>query len=130
MMRCPETLGPDPGMTEALHWNANLRAPPGGARLGEIEQLAREARQNRKRLIVVFMPLPLEDIGQMDPALLAEIRACAEAVVASLASGQVELLDLIQAVPSRNFADRWCACGHLQAAGRLTVAQQIRDRLG
>jgi hypothetical protein len=128
--RCPETIGIEPAFTEALFWNGNLRYPIASRRLADIAQLARSTAANGKRLVVVLMPFAGADATRLDRRLSGSILARYRAVALALRQASVDLVDLSNAVPSAYFSDRWCACGHLQAHGRLIAARALTSQFG
>ena len=50
-------------------------------------------------------------------------------LVQTLAADGVTAMDLSASLPNSDFADRWCACGHLLDTGRVAVAQSVGRRL-
>ena len=123
--RCPEGAPTDPITTAALYWHGWLAAPLDPSRLADIARLSRLALTRRKTLIVVLMPFAGADLALIDADLSRTLATRSSEIVTRLGEDHVPVLDLFDAVPPSGFADRWCACGHLQASGRLTVARAV-----
>src|SRR6201999_2010011 len=88
------------------------------------------ANRHHKRLLYVVMPVNVGLLGEFDPALGADVVGQAAALTAELESHGATVRNLVRSVEVGSFADRWCACGHMQAPGRLTVAHAIAETLG
>jgi len=125
--RCPEAPARDPRFAAALAWRNTLSEPVAPVLLADLLALDARARRRRKPLLLVMMPL---DAGDMPPPLAARAQARADAVVRWARARRLPLLNLTRQLPAAAFADRWCACGHLQAAGRAQVAAAIAATIG
>lgn len=126
---CPETMGTDPAFVEALYWNQNLRLPIDQHRVADIVRLADEAARRGKSFTVVLMPYDAGDMAALNAQLLDRVRVRQQRIRQGLTAAGVVLVDLAEEIPAADFADRWCACGHLQEAGRTTVAQAVAGRI-
>jgi hypothetical protein len=129
LMGCPEGLGVDRVFIEANYWNDYLRADVIAANVDDVATLVRIADEHRKRLVVVLLPIDLDDVRTLSPELAARIRDSAVSVADALRARGVPLLDQSEALPASRFADRWCACGHLLQEGRLDVATRVAESL-
>jgi len=129
LMGCPEQLGVDRAFVEANYWNDYLRAPLVPANVDDVAALGGIADENQKRLVVVLMPIDLEDVRTLSPEISTQIREHAVSVADALRAKGVPLLDLSEALPADRFADRWCACGHLLQEARLDVATRVAAAL-
>jgi hypothetical protein len=121
---CPESLGHDRRFIEAYYWDSYLRRQLLPGHIDDLAQFARIAAAQHKQLLVVLLPVDVDDVRSLNPALAAELQSRLAAAAAALRAANVPLLDLSQSLPAQDFTDRWCACGHLAQAGRLQVAQR------
>lgn len=128
-MGCPEDFGVDPGYSEALYWNSYARFEPQDERIAGIIQLHEESARRGKRLLVVLMPVDLEDVAGRNPALAQLIAQRSAALADRLRGAGVDPLDLTRSAPAGQFTDRWCACGHLNQHGRLALARAVAGAL-
>lgn len=126
-MKCPEHDGYDPKFVEAFHAFQYTRLPMHSQLVTLIGRLEREARRSGVKLDVALLPINVELMARMEPALVADLKVRVARVSRALEQQGVTLTDLSAIASNDEFADRWCACGHLLSAGRLKVARQLLE---
>ena len=124
---CPERFGVNRSFIEANYWKAYLLPPVEDTYFTDLSLLQREASERGNRLIYVLLPIDFEDVESLDSELAENIRLRLKYLRQRLTSAGVEWLDLAETLPASAFADRYCACGHMGAAGREFVAAAARD---
>lgn len=124
-MRCPETLGQDRAFIEALYWNYYLREPLDSAYIADLTTLAGKSRVAAKPVLFVLMPIDLQDVTDLNPALAAAIRTRRDQFLDMSRKAGLPILDLSESLPASAFADRWCGCGHLVESGRQALSARI-----
>lgn len=124
-MRCPESDGANARFVEAFHAFNYVQLPVDAAAVSLLASLNALAAPQRSRLSFTMLPVDYELMARFDPDLAAAARSRTAALLARLRAQGIDVLDLSAAAPNEAFADRWCACGHLNAAGRLRVAQGL-----
>ena len=126
---CPETLGSNLAFVEAYYWFNYISYRPFDPNFDDIRRLAGYARMHGHRLLVVLLPVDLDDVRRLNPLLSDQIARRTRQIADRLRANGVRLLDLSDAVAGDGFADRWCACGHLDDAGRGLVAARTAAAL-
>lgn len=127
-MKCPEANGVDRRFIEAFHTEQYTLLPIRDQLLTLIGSLSRQAKLRDIALDVYLLPINVSLIEQFDPAMLATVRARIDRLTKTLSGYDIALNDLSGIAPLDQFADRWCACGHLLQDGRRTVAAQLSRR--
>lgn len=128
-MPCPETIGHDLRFVDANYLQAFVRGSVSAVQAVETARLQQEARRRSIRLIVVAMPINARDLPSRDLRVRGAIERRRTAILRELGRAGVDFIDLTQAINTEGFSDRWCACGHLNQAGRAVVADRIADRI-
>lgn len=129
-MPCPENEGSDRRFVKA-YYHFVYRAP--GIRdylMKGLEDLQKKATERRKRILFVLMPVNYDLLEELHPDLAAEMRRETIWVSKRLSTAGAEQLDLSSTVRSADFADAWCACGHMQQHARTETARSISSALG
>lgn len=122
---CPETLGRDLRFIEANFWTNLVRPEPFWPLLEDVGDLQRRAVARGKRLVVIFLPNDMTGLRALDAGLAAEVDARRAEIVRRAAALGVSMTEIGPFGPEQ-FADRWCACGHLSQSGRLAVTATTR----
>ena len=125
---CPETLGHDRRFIEANFWTNLVRPQPFWPLLEDIGDLQRQAVARGKRLVVIFLPNDMAGLRTLDAGLAAQVDARRAEIVRRAATLGVSMTEIGPFSPDQ-FADRWCACGHMAQSGRLAVTAATRDVL-
>lgn len=125
---CPETLGHDRRFIEANFWTNLVRPEPFWPLLQDIGDLQRQAGARGKRLVVILLPNDRAGLRTLHAGLAAEVDARRAEIIRRAAASGVEVHEIGPFSPDQ-FADRWCACGHLSQSGRLAIAAATRDVL-
>ena len=128
-MPCPENDGADLEFVRANYHHMVFERDPDQRVLPLIASLGKDANQRAKSLVVIILPIDVElmtRLGLPDASALQEKIA---GLVQTLAADGVTVIDLSASLHNSDFADRWCACGHLVDSGRLAVAQAVGRRL-
>jgi hypothetical protein len=121
-MQCPENDGLDQNFNRALYAFQYSMLPIRTEILDLIAAFARQARERGVDVIWPISPIDYDLVEHIDPAVARAIKAHVLQLKAAFASRDVRVLDLTELLDNRHFADRWCACGHLQLSGRQRVA--------
>ena len=128
--RCPEADGTNMRFVAAIYYGV-LVAPeldPGAVTL--VAALSRAATAHGKEFMVVIQPLDSQLVARLDPGWIDPIERKRQKLIQSLQAAGVHALDLTEKIPNGMFADRWCACGHLQQEGRSETARWIVHSIG
>jgi hypothetical protein len=128
-MPCPEDDGGDRNFIEAYYNHSYLGGPILEQNLAMLQGLGRDAAARGKRLHIVLLPIDYGLIESMQGDMADQIRQRAATVVTRLQQEGLSVVDLSGQVASSNFADRWCACGHLLLQGREQVSAATADAL-
>ncbi len=125
VMGCPETDGVDRRFLEAYYSHVYADTPVLEKNIWAVSEFAHAAARQGRAVKVVLLPVDLELIASLSPGAATRTRRGIEKLVAALRSQGVDVLDLSPSLPNIAFADRWCACGHMQQDGRIRVAGAI-----
>jgi hypothetical protein len=128
-MGCPETLGMQRSFIEAYYWYEFAGRKDVDSNFDDVQKLAALARSLHKQLLVVLMPADAADASALNPEVGAAMKAHLRAITTRLQRAGVSPLDLSERAAPEDFADRWCACGHLSQQGRKLVADQVTSHL-
>jgi hypothetical protein len=128
--RCPEGLGQNRAFIEALYWNNYLNGQLNPDYLADLQRLSARPRGTRKSTMFVLLPIDFDDVRTLNPVLANAVQARRDQFLGWASSKLIPVLDLSAALPPQDFADRWCGCGHLQAAGRKIVAARVAAAMG
>ncbi len=129
-MGCPETQGNDRAFVRFMYWRNFLQSR--SALVGmEAFQGHRESLSSRHiRVAFVLMPVNFDDLRELDGELaVVTVRQQIKEMRAALTRMGETVLDLSEKVGAAGFADRWCACGHMNEAGRAASAHYIAEML-
>lgn len=128
--RCPEGLGTDPDFIEFMYWRTYLQPIDPAAGLARTIERAKRIQQHGVEVVFWFPPIDLEDLRALHgPQGVAAVRERVAALSKALSTQSFSILDTAEAVAAAGFTDRWCACGHLNEAGRILLARQMRGQL-
>ena len=122
---CPENDGHNMVAIAANYYHLNVEYAPSPSLARLIVSLNRHLQAEQRAAVFVLLPLNLEYMGRIDSAGPGLIRQRRDALVAELRTGGVRVVDLLETLPSSDFIDRWCACTHYSAQGRMEIASQI-----
>lgn len=128
-MGCPENAGHDRRFIEAYHWASFSRDTIDAAKLREVARLTRLASSLGKQLIIVLMPINIDNSQHWSPIVYSAMTTRRDDLKRLVREAGVDAIDLTMAVPPSGFSDRWCACGHLGETGRKIVAERIAQAL-
>jgi hypothetical protein len=128
-MPCPENDGVNRDFIAANYHHMYFDFPVASDAIRMLASLGEEARRRDRSLLLVLMPIDSDLIARLDVAGAAALHDTVAHAVDALASRGLHVLDLSASVANAHFADRWCACGHLQDSGRLEVARRIGQAL-
>ena len=126
---CPEGAGHDMRFVKAIYYGNYVARPLEGAAVDLMARTTMDAHSRGMTFLLVIMPIDLELVTRLDAGLATAIRRQRDGMLATLRARGVDVIDLSEQVPDSGFADRWCACGHLQAPGRQVVADRIAGEL-
>ena len=127
---CPEPVTHDPVFLRDYVWWTHIAAQPNPAFSGLVRDLQRNLAGRRKHLLVVVLPLNLDLIGRISPDWRRLLEARSDQQVGSLRATGADVLDLTRDFHQNEFSTQWCACVHLNQAGRYHLADAIALRLG
>jgi hypothetical protein len=128
-MPCPENDGVNRNFIAANYYHTYFEFPLASGSVKMLASLGEEARRRGRSLLVVLMPIDEELIAQLGVAGAASLQGTVTQALDALTSRGLHVLDLSSSVANADFADRWCACGHLLDDGRVAVAQRIGHQL-
>jgi hypothetical protein len=128
-MPCPERDGKDLRFIEAYYDHNYLRYPLRAENFDLLASMAEEASRRGKQFLLVIAPIDFDLMNQLNPEMAASVRAKEGLVFQVLKRRKVNVLDLGDALRNEDFADRYCACGHMVESGRRKAAQAIADAL-
>jgi hypothetical protein len=123
-MTCPETIGTHQPFIKFMYWR-NFMDKKNTAHIHPafLKRLKR-IQAYQVPLIIWITPINTQDLallhGKESVIALDQYK---QAVIAALKGFKV--LDLSDQLPAAAFADRWCACGHLNELGRAYVANKL-----
>jgi len=129
LMPCPENDGADARLITASYHHGYLEYPILRDDMALISSLGKEATRLGKSMWFVVLPIDYQLLEKLDGPSATLLRGRATALVAALGADGLNVIDLSASVPNGDFADRWCACGHLLAPGRADVAGRIAQSL-
>jgi hypothetical protein len=116
---CPEGDGSDQEFIAAYYYHTYLERSTLDLHRELIKPLAEQAARTGQRLYMVIEPVDLQRVQSLLGAdSAARVRQLAAELASGLQSLGVSVVDLSDAVPNEGFADRFCACGHMQLNGR------------
>lgn len=127
--RCPEHDGVNRKFVEAIYFGTYVNGNIDESRLQLIKQLAKEAASHGRSFLFVLQPIDFELIEGLRTEWGSSVRRKRDKILQELASAHVRVLDLTEVLTNADFADRWCACGHLQESGRRKVASALARAL-
>lgn len=125
IMGCPETDGADAGFVEAFHFAQYVQLPIHEPLIDMVASLKRLASDRGVAMDVYLLPINGELMRRFDPLLLERLRLRVQKVSQLFRERGLVLTDLSTLVGNEEFADRWCACGHMLQNGRLKVARSL-----
>ncbi len=120
---CPETMGVDKDFIAFMYWRNFLEK---NADTSAAQEMNRIQTLVNKGIKIVFWIAPVnsEDISALHgSASIQGLSAYKNNIVNLMKNFTV--VDMSHTVPANHFADRWCACGHLNDEGRLSVVSQL-----
>jgi hypothetical protein len=129
MMRCPENDGANLKFTAASYHHLLMQFPILDKPLSLVSSLGKDAAQRRKSLLVVILPIDFELIAKLGVPGLDALHTKVDHVVQTLSSDGLKVVDLSASLHNNDFADHWCACGHLVETGRQLTAERIIQRI-
>jgi hypothetical protein len=124
-MSCPEDDGKDRGFLRAYYNRVYASLPVLAKNMDAVEGFSKAARARGVQAWVVLLPIDYDLISELSPADAARIRRNVAKLISDLGSRGVNIMNATDVVPNDEFADRWCACGHMQYSGRLKTAEVI-----
>lgn len=128
-MPCPENAGRNLKFIQAYYWNDLVQPDVWLPNIDDIVRLKQAARQARTPLTIVLLPIDFPDMLAMDPALAKAALGRKDELLGVLRQRGIDILDASQVVDAGGFADRYCACGHLNERGRRALVAAIEGRL-
>jgi hypothetical protein len=119
---CPEHLGVDQDFIAFMYWR-NFLDRNEVVKIEHFERF-RELKKSGIHSVLWIAPVDYEDIKTLHGVeRLAEINEYRNEILK--ATKDLNVVDLTFDLPSSSFADRWCACGHLNEDGRNLVAVKL-----
>lgn len=125
---CPASMGVDRDFVEFMYWRNYLQ--PSDPLTGLDRTITRVNSIKRKGINIVFWfpPINFEDIEALHGRLAADsIRQRTNNLMSALTSQSFSVFDTTSIVPASGFADRWCACGHLNQLGRVMLTRRLHE---
>lgn len=128
-MSCPENIGSNLNFVEYMYYrNFIQRDTSDLLQFDEIRQQLKSIVSKGQTVILVLMPINYDDIRALHGDLSVNL---IDQRVANIKEQLKEFapIDLSKSVSDTGFSDRWCACGHLNQAGRKVVSARISNAL-
>lgn len=127
---CPEPFGVNRSFVKYMYWRNYRPRPEPMKGFDEFVHFSAEMKARGLRVVPVLMPLNADLMTELNGAeFVATARAEARRMSEALAAQNIEHVDLTTVVAGVDFADPWCACGHLTHNGRAEVARKLVDFL-
>ena len=123
---CPESAAVDATFVEAYNWKQLAEPTPWMPHLDDLARLEELAERRGKTLTVVLLPIDFPDIARMRPDVQTQIRRNVETFKSIMRDHRIAMLDASDILRDGQFADRYCACGHLDESGRRSLADFVR----
>lgn len=120
-MKCPETLGRNLQFIEAYYWQAFAHYPVWEPNVADLVRLSAMAKEAGKPISIVLLPIDLPDMNRLNPTIAKVAAERRDRLLAALRQAGVEPIDATETVGAEGFADRYCACGHLNEQGRAAL---------
>jgi hypothetical protein len=124
--KCPETIGFDIAFVRFMYRRNFIVDTPTAQNLSLFRDRVEKLEGRGVKVLILLMPMNIEDIELLHgTSAIEKLRKDAGRVRRELA--ELQVLDLSFSVAASGFADRWCACGHLNQHGRDLVAGRVAD---
>jgi hypothetical protein len=119
---CPERMGVNQNFIAFMYWRNFLDKNISNQLISNHRLL--KLKQSEVNAVFWVSPVDYEDISFLHgEAKMQEINAYKQNILEAMEG--FELLDFSFKLPANSFADRWCACGHLNEKGRRFVATKL-----
>lgn len=129
-MACPENAGKDLAFVEYMYWNAYSQAADLDAGFPYFLAQVSRLEQRGITVLAVLPPVNYQLIERLnDPSVMESLRRRTAETEQQLQSANVKVLNITFALPTEAFADQWCACGHLNEAGRKEYALRVAGKV-
>jgi len=128
-LTCPSKIGIDKTFIEANYWKAYLLPLVQKKYFKDLAKIQSLVARRGSRVTYVLLPIDIEDVESLNADLASALRERLAMVRYELDVAKVAYLDLTESLPAAEFADRFCACGHLDQNGRGLVADRISATL-
>jgi hypothetical protein len=125
VMHCPENDGANLKFVAANYHHLFFEFPILDKDLSLISSVGQAAARRGKSLLVVILPIDYELIAKLSIPGINGLHEKVNRVVQILRGTGLNVVDLSATLPDSDFADRWCACGHLLETGRIGTAEKI-----
>lgn len=127
---CPEAVTHDPVFLRDYTWWTHVETRPNGAIPALVRDLRDTLARKQKHLLVVMLPENLDLIGRLSPRWRTVVESGIDNQVGMFRADGIDVLDLTSEFPQHEFSTQWCACTHLNQAGRYHMANAIASHLG
>lgn len=127
---CPEGAATDRSFLEFIHWRSLAKLDPADMDYGLVASELHHLVGRGVKPILVLSPMPkllFDTLGlaSMGPAF----QRFSDSLRQAVRNDGIQVVDLSQDPEPGIFAQRWCACGHLNERGRALVAGKIAEAI-
>ena len=126
---CPEGISHNMAFTRAYYWQNYVATGHNSALVPLVARLDADLKARGKRLHVVLLPANVDLIGRFDAGWRTRVEAGERRLAADLSAQRINTIDLSAKFRQAEFIQQWCACPHLNAAGRQRLAAFIADQV-
>ena len=128
--QCPEVRVSNPDFVTFMYWLNFARHDDYASGQAELIEQFKAIQASGNILVVAIFPynwkMVADHFGQ---EAVAKIDRHVAQVRATLGDHGIRVVDLSKALAPTDFTDIWCACGHLNQHGRMTVAQSLAGEI-
>jgi hypothetical protein len=124
-MSCPEDDGKDRDFLRAYYNRVYASLPVRAENAEAVANFSSAARARDVQAWIVLLPIDYDLVARMNSGDADRVRRNVAELISDLKRRGVNIVDATDIASNDEFADRWCACGHMQYSGRLKTAQAI-----
>lgn len=129
IMPCPESDSTDAVYLEAYYHHAYFDFDLKNQNFQILKSLHDIALAHHKQLLVVLMPLDYQLMNRLHAGMGDQALSRAREYTSLLQQQGLQVLDASAHLQNEDFADRYCACGHLVESGRQKLSREIAAML-
>jgi hypothetical protein len=123
--QCPEVAGYNKEFVRFMYWRSYGQPLSVAEGLAELVAMSREFEEHGTRVLIYVPPVDVALMRRLDAEVYRVWKAKMTDGLSALSNAGIRVLDLSELLPESDFADPWCACGHMSIKGRYLVAQEL-----